>query len=67
VYSLDGVRANHFLQHTRLDVRAPLRGPLGIGACAEYFSRHTYFQDDARTERLFRFPQFRAYLTWTVS
>lgn len=67
IYSLDGVRANHFLQHARLDVRAPLRGPLGIGACAEYFSRHTYFQDDARTERAFRFPQFRAYLTWTVS
>ena len=67
IYSLDGVRANHFLQHARLDVRAPIRGPLGIGATGEYFSRHTYFQDAARTERLFRFPQFRAYFTWTVS
>jgi hypothetical protein len=67
LYSLDGVRANHFLQHARLDVRAPLHGQLGIGACAEYFSRHTYFQDAARTERQFRFPQFRAYLMWTVS
>ena len=67
IYSLDGVRANHFLQHVRLDVRAPIKGPLGIGATGEYFSRHTYFQDAAKTERLFRFPQFRAYLTWTVS
>jgi hypothetical protein len=67
IYSLDGVRANHFLQHARLDVRVPVHGPLGIGACAEYFSRHTYFQDEARSERLSRFPQFRAYLTWTVS
>lgn len=67
IYSLDGVRANHFLQHARLDLRGPIKGALGIGATAEYFSRHTYFQDAARTERLFRFPQFRAYLTWTVS
>jgi len=67
IYSLDGVRANHFLQHARLDVRVPINGPIGIGAAGEYFSRHTYFQDAAKTERLFRFPQFRAYLTWTVS
>lgn len=67
IYSLDGVRANHFLQHARLDIRVPIRGPIGVGAAAEYFSRHTYFQDEARTKRLFRFPQFRAYLTWTVS
>ena len=67
IYSLDGVRANHFLQHARLDVRVPIRGPIGIGAAGEYFSRHTYFQDAAKTERLFRFPQFRAYLTWTMS
>ena len=50
LYSLDGVRANHFLQHIRADLKWPLRGPLGIGASGEYFSRHTYFQDAARTE-----------------
>ncbi len=50
LYSLDGVRANHFLQHIRADLKWPLRGPLGLGASGEYFSRHTYFQDAARTE-----------------
>ena len=67
IYSLDGLRANHFLQHARLDLRVPLRGALGLGACGEYFSRHTYYQDEARTEKLFRYPQFRAYLTWNFS
>ena len=64
LYSLDGVRANHFLQHIRADLKWPLRGPLGIGASGEYFSRHTYFQDAARTEHQFWYPQFRAFLTW---
>jgi hypothetical protein len=67
IYSLDGLRANHFLQHARLDLRVPLHGPIGLGACGEYFSRHTYYQDEARTEKLFRYPQFRAYLTWNIS
>jgi hypothetical protein len=34
---------------------------------AEYFFRHTYYQDLARTERTFRYPQFRTYLTWNIS
>ena len=67
LYSLDGIRANHFLQRGALDLIVPLHGPLGIGATAEYFSRHTYYQDAARTEKQFRFPQFRAYLTWKIS
>jgi hypothetical protein len=67
IYSLDGIRANHFLQRARLDLIVPVGGPIGIGATAEYFSRHTYYQDVARTEKLFRFPQFRAYLTWKIS
>ena len=67
IYSLDGIRANHFLQRARLDLRAPLRGSIGIGAAAEYFTRHTYYQDADRTETLSRFPQFRAYLTWNIS
>ena len=67
LYSLDGVRANHFLQHARLDLRLPLRGPIGLGVAGEYFSRHTYYQDEARTEKIFRYPQFRTYLTWDIS
>ena len=67
VYSLDGVRANHFLQHARLDLLLPLHRQLGIGTTAEYFARHTYYQDEAGTEKLFRFPQFRVYLTWAIS
>jgi hypothetical protein len=67
LYSLDGLRANHFLQRGRLDVRVPVWGPIGLGAAAEYFSRHTYYQDEARTERQYRYPQFRAYLTWNIS
>jgi hypothetical protein len=65
LYSLDGVRANHFLQHIRADVMVPLRGPLGLGASGEYFSRHTFFQDADRTEQEFWYPQFRAFLTWS--
>lgn len=66
LFSLDGVRANHFLQHVRADVTLPLRGALGIGASGEYFSRHTFFQDADRTEQQFWYPQFRAFLTWSV-
>jgi len=64
IYSLDGVRANHFLQHTRVDVLLPLRGALGLGASAEYFHRRSYYQDAASTIRTYHYPQLRAYLTW---
>ena len=67
LYSLDGVRANHFLQQLRLDLLAPLRGPLGIGVSGEYFDRRTYYKDAPDDTRKFHFPQFRAYLTWRVS
>ena len=64
IYSLDGVRSNHFLQHTRVDVLLPLRGPIGIGASAEYFHRRSYYQDAERTIKTYHYPQVRAYLTW---
>lgn len=64
VYSLDGVRANHILQRVRLDLEVPLRGPIGLGAAFEYFSRKTYFQDELRTIRHYRYPQVRTYLSW---
>ena len=67
LYSLDGVRANHFLQQLRLDLLLPLRGPLGFGVSGEYFDRRTYYPDTASETRKFHFPQFRAFLTWRMS
>jgi Domain of unknown function (DUF3943) len=64
IYSLDGVRTNHFLQHTRVDLLLPLRGPLGLGASAEYFHRRSYYQDAESTIKTYHYPQLRAYLTW---
>lgn len=64
IFSLDGVRANHFLQHARLDLLFPLRGPLGLGTSGEFFDRRSYYQDDARTVLTYHYPQVRAYLTW---
>ena len=49
LYSLDGVRANHFLQRGRVDLLLPLRGAFGVGATGEYFDRRTFYQDAART------------------
>jgi hypothetical protein len=66
LYSLDGVRANHFLQRARLDLLLPLRGALGFGASAEYFDRHTFYQDEASSERRYHYPQVRAYFTWSL-
>ena len=64
LYSLDGVRANHYLQRGRLDLRVPLRGTFGIGGSAEYFDRRTYYQDEERTTKKIHYPQLRAYFTW---
>ena len=65
IYSLDGVRANHFLQRARLDLLVPVRGPLGLGVSGEYFFRQSFYQDEDRTQLEYRYPQFRAYLTWS--
>jgi hypothetical protein len=67
MYSLDGVRANHFLQRARLDLLLPVRAALGFGVSAEYFDRHTFYQDETNSERRFHYPQLRAYLTWTFN
>jgi hypothetical protein len=67
LYSLDGVRANHFLQRFRLDLIAPVRGPLGIGVTGEFFDRHTYYQDANRTVKHYYYPQISAYLSWRIS
>jgi hypothetical protein len=64
LYSLDGVRANHFLQRVRLDLLLPLRGAFGLGGSAEYFNRRTYYQDADRTVVGYHYPQLRGYFTW---
>jgi hypothetical protein len=67
LYSFDGVRANHVLQRVRADLLAPVRGPLGLGASAEFFDRRTYFAGEADGSARYRFPQVRVYLTWSFS
>ena len=67
LYSLDGVRANHFLQRSRLDVLMPIRGSLGFGVTGEYFDRRTYYKDAEPSKRTYHYPQVRAYFTWGLS
>ena len=67
LYSLDGVRANHFLQRARIDLLLPLRGAFGIGVTGEYFDRRTFYQDPARTRVRYHYPQIRTYFTWRLS
>ena len=64
IYSLDGVRANHFLQHARIDLLFPLRGSIGLGTSAEFFDRRSYYQDASNTTKKYHYPQVRAYFTW---
>jgi hypothetical protein len=66
LHVLDGVRANHVLTRARLDVTWPLKGALGVGGSGEFFTRKTYYADDAG-EANYHFPQYRVYLTWTIS
>jgi hypothetical protein len=66
LYSLDGIRANHFMQRVRADLLLPVRGPLGLGVSAETFFRNSLYQDEQRTQLEYWFPQFRAYLTWSL-
>ena len=67
LFSLDGVRANHFLQRGRIDLVLPLRGPLGAGFTGEYFDRRTFYQDAAQSKLNYHYPQVRFYLTWGLS
>jgi len=67
LYSLDGVRANHFLQQLRLDLQVPLGPQLGLGVSGEYFDRRTYYKEAANDTRKFHFPQARVFLTWRMS
>ena len=67
LYSLDGVRANHFLQRGRVDFVLPLRGAFGLGVTGEYFDRRTFYQDAARTRVRYHYPQVRTYFIWSLS
>jgi hypothetical protein len=67
IYSLDGVRANHFLQRGRIDLMVPLKGALGLGVTGEYFDRRTFYQDADRSRVNYHYPQLRTYFTWRVS
>jgi hypothetical protein len=64
LYSLDGIRANHFLQRGRVDLLLPLKGDFGVGASGEIFFRQSFYQDEDETQLEYRYPQFRVYLTW---
>jgi uncharacterized protein DUF3943 len=66
LHVLDGVRANHVLQRARLDVTWPLKGSLGVGGSGEFFTRRTFYADNAG-EANYHFPQYRIFLTWTPS
>jgi hypothetical protein len=66
LHVLDGVRANHLLQHARADLRVPLPGSLGIGVTAEYFDRRTYYQEPGVSPGEFHFPQIRTALIWST-
>jgi hypothetical protein len=66
LYSLDGVRANHFLQRARVDLLLPVRGAFGLGATGEYFFRQSFYQDEDRSQVEYRYPQVRAYVTWRL-
>src|SRR5215203_1092128 len=67
LFSLDGVRANHFLKRGRVDLLLPLRGAFGVGLTGEYFDRRTFYQDAAGTRVSYHYPQVRAYVTWGLS
>jgi hypothetical protein len=67
IYSLDGVRANHFLQRGRIDLLLPLKGAFGAGVTGEYFDRRTFYQDAAHSRTNYHYPQIRFYATWRLS
>ena len=65
LYSLDGVRANHFLQRTRLDILVPVHGRFGIGTSADNFFREELLPGSGAHAEDLQYPQVRAYLTWS--
>ena len=67
IHSLDGVRANHFLQQLRADGMIRLKGALGAGVSGEYFDRRTFFTGTVTETKNYHFPQVRIFATWSFS
>jgi hypothetical protein len=65
LFSLDGVRANHFLQRVRIDLLLPLKGAFGAGVTGEYFDRRTFYRTPPTAPH--HYPQIRFYATWRLS
>ena len=38
----------------------------GVGASGEYFFRQSFYKNEASSQLEYRFPQFRAYVTWRI-
>jgi hypothetical protein len=66
IHVIDGIRANHLLQRLRLDLNVPLRGAIGIGVAGDFFARTTFYQAEGVDTSHSRFPQIKAFLTWSV-
>ena len=56
VYSLDGVRANHLLQRTRVDLVVPVFGPWGIGVAGSTSTAAPSFRMSIRPRRAITTP-----------
>jgi len=67
LFVVDGVRANHLLQRIRIDLLAPLRGPIRAGVTGEYLKRHTFYKDAAESKAVFGYTQVSFYLAWGIS
>jgi hypothetical protein len=67
IHVADGVRANHFLHWTRVDLRLPMTKQTAFGVLGEYFVRTTHFQDATQTKQSFHFPQIAIAFIWSPS
>jgi hypothetical protein len=62
LHSIDGAQVDHVTNAIRADLFVPVKGPLAVGATAEYVRRKSYY--DAADDVFSKFPQFRIYLSW---
>jgi hypothetical protein len=58
IYSLDGVRANHFLQQARVDLLFPLRRPLASVCQGNTSPRRSYYQDVAAPIKTYHYRSY---------
>jgi hypothetical protein len=62
VHVVSGTNGDHLAQSFQLSGMLPVRGPLRLGAAAEYIKRKVYY--DYEDDRDDRYPQFRIFLAW---